>query len=151
MILTTAEITRHTGFSAVALHDLDRREILRPSLRGADGTGSRRLYSASDLAALVISVNLRARNVAWPVIGELTRHVQQQSLDALEAKPVFVLFQGPDNQTEIHAVKDRKDFIAPDDGMAVFIDVRPTIAHVRKIVSGTATVPKRSKSKAGRR
>ena|GEM_PF-4335814 len=60
---TSADVQRITGVSTMQVNHWDRLGIVKPSLRPAEGTGSRRLYSPDDLAAVEIARRLRSLNV----------------------------------------------------------------------------------------
>ena len=61
---STAQVERLTGIGAKTLHFWDRSGFLSPSILGAHGTGSRRIYSFRDLVALRVAAQLRDAGIS---------------------------------------------------------------------------------------
>ncbi len=61
---STAQVERLTGVGAKTLHFWDRSGFLSPSVIGAHGTGSRRIYSFRDLVALRVAAQLRDAGIS---------------------------------------------------------------------------------------
>ena len=61
---STAQVERLTGIGAKTLHFWDRSGFLSPSIVGAHGTGSRRIYSFRDLVALRVAAQLRDAGIS---------------------------------------------------------------------------------------
>lgn len=61
---STAQVERLTGIGAKTLHFWDRSGFLSPSVVGAHGTGSRRIYSFRDLVALRVAAQLRDAGIS---------------------------------------------------------------------------------------
>lgn len=61
---STAQVERLTGVGAKTLHFWDHSGFLSPSVVGAHGTGSRRMYSFRDLIALRVASQLRDAGIS---------------------------------------------------------------------------------------
>ncbi len=61
---STAQVERLTHIGAKTLHFWDRTGFLSPSVLGAHGTGSRRIYSFRDLVALRVAAQLRDAGIS---------------------------------------------------------------------------------------
>ncbi len=61
---STAQVEQLTSIGAKTLHFWDRSGFLSPSVVGAHGTGSRRIYSFRDLLALRVAAQLRDAGIS---------------------------------------------------------------------------------------
>ncbi len=61
---STAQVEQLTSIGAKTLHFWDRSGFLSPSVVGAHGTGSRRIYSFRDLVALRVAAQLRDAGIS---------------------------------------------------------------------------------------
>lgn len=64
-------MTKLTGLSYRQLDYYDRTGLLKPTLRQGAGSGSRRLYSADDLARARVVAVLRGLHAPTPAIGRV--------------------------------------------------------------------------------
>ena len=71
----------------------DRLRIVSPSLRAAEGTGSRRLYSRDDLAQVEVARRLRELNVGLECLGRAVRQLRSMwpGLAAVSRKAVVLI------------------------------------------------------------
>lgn len=61
---SVSQVERLTGVNRKTLHFWDRSGFLSPSVLGAHGTGSRRIYSFRDLVALRVAAQLRDAGIS---------------------------------------------------------------------------------------
>ncbi|NMP24627.1 MerR family transcriptional regulator [Sulfobacillus harzensis] len=61
---STAQVERLTGIGAKTLHFWDHSGFVSPSVVGAHGTGSRRIYSFRDLVALRVAAQFRDAGIS---------------------------------------------------------------------------------------
>lgn len=65
----SSQVRRICGLTSMQVNHWDRLGIVRPSLRSAEGSGSRRLYSLDDLAAAEVARRLREVGVPLEYLG----------------------------------------------------------------------------------
>lgn len=61
---SVAQVKQFTGVGSKTLHFWDRSGFLSPSVQGAQGTGTRRVYSFRDLVALRVAAQLRDAGIS---------------------------------------------------------------------------------------
>jgi DNA-binding transcriptional MerR regulator len=94
-IFSAGEASRLAGVSWRVLDSWAKTEFLRPSIRQARGTGSRRTYSFADLVALAAVQNLRTAGVELGTLKPVVRYLQQrEELERVESGTLLVLEQG---------------------------------------------------------
>jgi DNA-binding transcriptional MerR regulator len=71
---TASQVTRYTGLNYRTLDHWARTGFIVPSIATADGSGSDRLYSFTDVVALRVARDLRAQGIRT---GALTRIVER--------------------------------------------------------------------------
>jgi len=89
---STAEVARVTGLTPRQLDWWDRKGFLSPSVAGANGYGSRRRYSFTDVVRLRLAARLRAAGFGLPQLRRVVETLKKldASLDGLSTARLLV-------------------------------------------------------------
>jgi len=101
LAFTSAEVRRITGISTMQINHWDRLGIAKPSVRAAEGCGSRRLYSIDDLIAVEIAHQLRAVNIGLECLAVAMSHLR--AIWPSRASMARVVLIRPDGSCETFA------------------------------------------------
>lgn len=77
-IFTANEVTSITGLELQAVDHLVRSGVVTPSIRSADGRGSRRLYSRTDVIAVGVAAELRRLGSGSDLIRRVASFLQRE-------------------------------------------------------------------------
>ena len=129
---TSADVQRITGVSTMQINHWDRLDIAKPSLRPAEGTGSRRVYSADDLAAVEVASRLRALNMSLECLAAVMRGLRAlwPALAAAPSDAVVVI--RPDGICQQVAGGADPTTLLSTDRVGIILDLAGVIAGLRR-------------------
>ena len=93
---STSQVASLTGVNAKTLHYWDRTGFFSPSIARAHGTGSKRLYSFSDLVALGIMQRLRGAGFALSALRRVVEFVRAHCAEKHPKAETFLITDGTD-------------------------------------------------------
>jgi DNA-binding transcriptional MerR regulator len=93
----TSDVVRITGINRKTLHHWARTNFVVPSVQKAKGTGSRRLYSFSDLIALRVVKQLRHAGVSVQALRKVAAYLRKRGFEEPFAE-VYLVTDGKDVQ-----------------------------------------------------
>ncbi|MFP4355964.1 MAG: MerR family transcriptional regulator [Phycisphaerae bacterium] len=105
---STTQASRLTGVKAATLHYWDKQRIVRPSVRPAEGKGSRRYYSYSDLLAIKAVKSMRDSDLSMQLIRKAIGYLQTHMPDM--EQPIAFCALLTDGQT-VYLLEDERELL----------------------------------------
>ncbi len=129
---TSTEVREITGVSIMQINHWDRLGIAKPSLRPAGGTGSRRLYAPSDLAAVEIAHRLRATNISLDCLASAMRNLRTRWPNLAGIGSAVAVLVSPDGVCQQLAAGTDPAALLSEHRAAVILDLGGVIEDLRK-------------------
>lgn len=129
---STAQVEHLTGIGAKTLHFWDQSGFLSPSIVGAHGTGSRRIYSFRDLVALRVAAQLRDAGISLQSLRKVVSALREMHGLEQPLAETFLVTNGRD-VLERHGDELMSVFRQP--GQAIFsfvVDLSQTVTTLRE-------------------
>lgn len=128
-------VQRLTGITYRQLDYWDRTGLVRPSIRGARGKGSRRVYSFRDVVEVRVVSRMRASGVSLPTVRKAVRYLTQHFDHVL--RPLAQLTLVADGKRVLVKLEDRPHMIdATADGQVV---ITVAVAAIAEELKNTVT------------
>lgn len=147
-VFTSRNATQLTGISARLLTYWDRTRLVSPSVLGAKGAGSRRVYSFGDVVALRCAARLRALGLDVDVIKTLTKNIQARKLSGSEPIPPTFLIVREGKLLEISEETSLSQACPDPDALVISLHVyvQQVQENARTLLRATPTRSRKSEN-----
>jgi DNA-binding transcriptional MerR regulator/predicted RNase H-like HicB family nuclease len=126
-------VQRLTGITYRQLDYWDRTGLVRPSIRGAQGKGSRRVYSFQDVVEVRVVSRMLASGVALPTVRKAVRYLTQHFEHVV--RPLAQLTLVADGKRVLVKMEDRRHMVDATAGGQVVIAV--AVAEIAEEIKNT--------------
>lgn len=126
-------VRRLTGITYRQLDYWDRTALVRPSIRGAQGKGSRRVYSFQDVVEVRVVSRMLDSGVSFPTVRKAVRYLTQH-FDHV-ARPLAQLTLVADGKRVLVKMNDRRNMVDATAGGQVVIAV--AVAEIAEEIKNT--------------
>lgn len=126
--LTLPQLSEALGAPYRTLHSWVERDLVKPSVHRANGTGRANLFDAHDALTVSVLMELREVGVKFEVLKRAARELDERRAD-LE-RPVYLLVNG---EVEIVSDADEAAAALARDGLTVAFNTRDVLRRVRQV------------------